>query len=90
MILQSSVIKCVDYFENIVFFRKLATDKKTELNNIHYMIIFTEFKNCLTGTTRGLSKLVTEYDAFTVNTFDLLLVILFVAPFIRLAKLLKK
>lgn len=54
------------------------------------MIAFTEFKNCLTGTTRGLSKLTTEYDAFTVNTFKLLLVILFVVPSIRVAKLLKK
>lgn len=44
----------------------------------------------LTGTTRGLPEVATEYGAFTMSTFNLLLVHLFVVPFIRLVSLRKK
>lgn len=94
----------MDCSENNVFFRKpasegsfeLYTDKNTKLNNLSKKITFLEcllllnFVIGLTGITRGLPELATEYGAFTMSTFNLLLVLMFVVPFIRLVKLRKK
>lgn len=102
--LESSGIERVDHSGNIMFFRKsvregpfeLYTDQKTKINNLSKKItllaslLLLNLVIGLTGISRGLPKLASEYGAFTMSIFNLLIVALFAIPVMRLIKLRKK
>lgn len=102
--LQSSGIEFVDRSGNLVFFRKhvnkgpfeLYTDKKSKIKYVSKkirllatMLLLNLFVG-LTGIMRGFSMLATEITAYTMSILNLLFVLLFIVPCIRLVKLRQK
>ncbi|MFJ7952105.1 DUF2812 domain-containing protein [Lysinibacillus sp. NPDC096418] len=101
--LESSGIECVDRSGNVMFFRKRAsegpfelyTDKKTKVNNLSKKItllaclLLLNLVIGLTGLLRGLPELATEYVTFMMSICNLLIVVLFALPLIRIIMLQK-
>jgi hypothetical protein len=98
--LQSSGIEQVDRSGNFVFFRKVAqegpfelyTDKKTKLGNLSkkmtvlLSLILLNLLIGITGLIGDFSERTTDWVGFTMNTLNLIVVVLFSFPLIKLIR----
>lgn len=98
--LQSSGIEQVDHSGNFVFFRKVAqegpfelyTDKKTKIGNLSkkmsllFSLILLNLFIGIIGLMGDFSEQTTDWVGFTLNTLNLVVVVLFSLPLYKLMR----
>ncbi|MEK4170224.1 DUF2812 domain-containing protein [Lysinibacillus sp. FSL L8-0312] len=98
--LQSSGIEQVDRSGNFVFFRKVAqegpfelyTDKKTKIGNLSkkmtllFSLILLNLFIGIIGLMGDFSEQMTDWVGFTLNTLNLVVVVLFSLPLYKLMR----